>query len=300
MGHPSEYFIKYSLAQAWADADESVTSSTINDSLKLFGLPYLPDKDYDRIKALFTPPEGFRFYNERHAETERFMKEEKIFTLWKPTSEDQRVVSELLSGSPLVKHDLHILLMGRLPHEIVAQKLNVKYKINPALTSRMIDTYYHYFWNVSNASHEEWSELLGGHYASDALWASLLCGEQQALYRAGFSPAVDGSRALKEAFRQAYFRLEYLRHQPDSKNTQSSYSTLTAKIINLYELLYAQGGGLQEQLKQFRQIMMKHNDPDIPAIDTIIDKVAGGSYSGDGEAENSRGVQPSEEGDQDE
>jgi hypothetical protein len=106
---------------------------------------------------------------------------------------------------------------------------------------------------------------------------------------------VDGSRALKESFRQAYFRLEYLRHLPDSKNVMAHYATLTSRIMALYELLYAQGGGLQEQLKQFRQIMMKHNDPDIPAIDKIIDKVAGGSYSGDGESGNSPGDQPKEE-----
>jgi len=109
-----------------------------------------------------------------------------------------------------------------------------------------------------------------------------MCGEQQALYRAGFSPRVDGNRAMKEAYRQAYFRLESLRFQPDTKTTMNAYSQLTSRMVSVHDILYAQGSGLQDQLKQFRQIMMKHKDPDVEAVDRIIDKMEGGSYSGDG------------------
>lgn len=299
MGHPSEYFLKYSLAQAWSDDESSVTASSLNDSLKSFGLPYLSDTEYGRIRSAFSPPAGFRFHTPNHRETVEFMKQEKIFTLWNPTEDDQRVISDLVSGNMLIKHDLHILLMGRLPHEIIAQKLNLKYRLTPELTSRMVDTYHHYFWNVTNTPHAYWNDLMQGNPAKDALLASLYCGEQQALYRAGFSPSVDGGRALKEAFRQSYFRLEYLRFLPDGKDVMTTFSTITSRLLGLYELLYSEGGGLHEQLKMFRQIMMKHKDPDIKAIDTIIDKVAGGSYSGDGE-DNGNAKKDEEKGDQDE
>lgn len=300
MGHPSEYFIKYSLANAWGDDDSTITASSLNDSMKAFGLPFLSDSEYGRIRGGFSPPVGFRFHTPNHRETIEFMRQERIYTLWQPTEDDQRVISELVSGNMLIKHDLHILLMGRLPHEIIAQKLNTKYRLMPELSSRMVDTYHHYFWNVGNTTHAQWNDLLQGNPALDALLAALYCGEQQALYRAGFSPSVDGGRALKEAFRQAYFRLEYLRHLPDSKNVMATFSALSARMLGLYELLYAEGGGLHEQLKMFRQIMMKHKDPDIKAIDTIIDKVAGGSYSGDGAGNGRTKKDEKEEGDQDE
>lgn len=281
--HPSEYFIRFTLAQAWGNDDQDTSMVILNRTLEAFGLLYMTELDYDRIKATFTPPEGFRFNNYTHKSTKQFMEAEKIHTLWRPSKEDKRVIVELVDGHRQVKHDLHLLLMGFLPHGVIAQKLNSKYRLQPNITDRMVSTYHHYFWNVPNASFEIWDNLLAGNKYQDAFMAALHCGEQQALYRAGFSPRVDGNRAMKEAYRQAYFRLEALRFMPDTKQTTDSYAKLAARLMNIHEILYSQGTGLQDQLKQFRQIMMKHNDPDVKAVDRIIDKMEGGSYSGDGE-----------------
>jgi hypothetical protein len=164
---------------------------------------------------------------------------------------------------------------------VIVQKLNDKYRLNPGLTTRMIATYTHVFWNVPRCSHSDWEELLAGKSHKDAFMAALYCGEQQALYRAGFSPRVDGMRAMKEAYRQAFFRMEALRFLPDSKTTTDAYSKLTARMLSVHDVLYSGGTGLQDQLKQFRQLMMKHDDPNIQAIDDVIEAV--GSYSDDGQ-----------------
>lgn len=283
MGHPSEYYVRYSLAQVWGADEADTTMVTLNTELKSFGLLQLTEDQYDHIRATFNPPDGFRFNNKKHKESKDWMTQEALHAFWTPKADDKRVLDELVDGHQLVKHDLHILLMGNIPHEVIVSKLNTKYRLNPGLTVRMIATYTHFFWNVKHCGHAEWDELLTGKPYKDSYLAALYCGEQQALYRAGFSPRVDGNRALKESYRQAFFRLEALRFQPDSKATTDAYAKLTARLLGVHDVLYSAGSGLQDQLKQFRQLMMKHDDPNIQAIDEVIEAV--GSYSDNGESE---------------
>lgn len=295
MGHPSEYFIRFALAEAHGEDEADTTLPGLNETLSAFGLLDLLESQYNRLMATFELPNSFRFNNRKHTPTQEFMEEEKISALWKPGKVERRVLDELVDGHAMVKHDLHLLLMGGLPHEVIADKLNTKYRLNPELDEAMVDMYRHYFWDVGNTSFAEWEKLLAGNRHKDAFIASLYCGEQQSLYRAGFSPRVDGNRAMKEAYRQAYFRLEALRFEPDSKSTIDSYSKLSARMMGLHETLYAQGTGLQDQLKQFRQIMMEHKDPDVTAVDTLINKLDGGSYSGDGGDEMPRATKEDKE-----
>ena len=295
MGHPSEYFIRYSLAQVWGNEEIETTMVSLNTTLKSFGLLELTEHHYDTIKATFHPPEGFRFANKKHKPSRDFMVSERIHALWIPKDDDARVLKDIVDGNQLVKHDLHILLMGNLPHDVIVAKLNGKYRLNPGLTARMVETYKHFFWNVTHCSYDEWDVLLNGKAHKDACMAALYCGEQQALYRTGFSPRVDGNRAMKEAYRQAFFRMEALRFQPDAKTTTDAYSKLTARLLGVHDVLYSAGTGLQDQLKQFRQLMMKHNDPDVKAIDAVIDKV--GSYSDDGDVHTSESEEEPQQGD---
>lgn len=293
MGHPAEYFIKFTLAQSWGDEDETTTLVSLNKSLYEFGLLGVLELQYDAIMADFSPPEGFRFNNKKHPLTKEFMESEKISGLWRPNKEERRVLLEMVDGPAGIRHDLHLLLMGNIPHDVITEKINVKWRLNPKFSVIMIDTYGHYFWNVGNTTQEDWSKLLEGKQYKDAFMAALRCGEQQALYRAGFSPRVDGMRALKEAHRQAYFRLEALRFEPDTKLTAEVFSKLTARMMGLHEVLFSEGSGLQDQLKQFRQIMMKRRDPGVKAIDAVIDRV--GSYSEDGsDSEPTKGDQDDE------
>ena len=258
MGHPSEYFLRFTLAQGWGDDDADSTHAALNETLKAFGLVQLLEEQYNRLMATFNPPEGFRFHSSKNSVTKKFMGDEKISALWKAGKVERRVINELIDGHSMIKQDLHLLLMGGLPRDVIADKLNTKYRLSPEITQGMVDMYYHYFWNVGNVTSDEWEKLLAGNRQRDAFMAALYCGEQQSLYRAGFSPRVDGNRAMKEAFRQAYFRLEALRFEPDTKSTIDSYSKLTARMMGLHEVLYAQGSGLQDQLKQFVIRKIRH------------------------------------------
>jgi hypothetical protein len=282
MPHPSTYYLKFLLAKSYKEeTDES--SETLNDTLLAYGLPSLAEHDYNLLREAFKPPKSFRFNNKKHRETAVFLKKEKVYTLWSPKTDDKRVLSEIVDGHRLLKLDIHILLMGQIPNNIIADKVNKKYRVVKPLTERMIATYAHYFWNVRMTSQKEWEDTLRGSPHYDALMSSLYCGDQQALYRAGFSPQVDGKRTLNEAMRQVHFRIQALRHQPDSKATIDTFSKLSARAMNLYNVLYSEGVGLTDQLREFRSVLMKHKDPDVKKIDDLIDKIKGGSYSGDGE-----------------
>ena len=295
MGHPSEHFVKFTLAQSWGDEDEETTLPSLNKSLHEFGLLGMLEVQYDALMADFRPPDGFRFNNKRHDTTKAFMEGEKITGLWSPNKDEKRVLLEIVDGPAGARHDLHLLLLGNLPHGVIASKLNGKWRLNPKFTEGMIDTYGHYFWNVGNTSQEDWAKLLEGKSYKDAFIAALRCGEQQALYRAGFSPRVDGTRALKEAHRQAYFRLEALRFEPDGKLTAEIYSKLSARMMSLHEALFSEGSGLQDQLKQFRQVMMKKKNPNVKAIDEVISVVGSYSEDGSGDTPKSKGDQKDDE-----
>jgi len=289
--HPSYYYLKYLLAQAWdeepdvledeAEDREPLTSAeSLSVSLRLIGLPAVGDQLYKYLRMQVRPPKTFKFDVKNHKPSVQFMKQEKIYTLWKPEPIMKKVMTMIVQGHSLLKKDLHILLMGGLPHTIIADKLNTKYQMHPSLTEDVIDHYYHYFWNVGICSHEHWEYLLRGTTHYDDLIASLYCGEQQAMYRAGFSPIVNGKTALKDAFKQIHFRVQALRYMGDNKSSIDMVSKMSARMLTLYNAIFQEGEGLQEQLREFRSVLMKHEPADVSTFDELVSKV--GSHSGDG------------------
>jgi hypothetical protein len=112
--------------------------------------------------------------------------------------------------------------------------------------------------------------------------ASLYNGEQQAMWRAGFSPKVDVKKALKDAHRQIVFRLKALESQPDTRYVLDQVVKLTRELRYLYATLYAEGEGLPEKLRELRVFLMKHDIPDVRELEDLVDKTRGGGFSGDG------------------
>jgi hypothetical protein len=279
MAHPCDYFAKYVLAQNW-DSDLSVDH--INRVFKSYDLPFYKEDSFNELMGGFHVPNGFDFADKGSSKTRQFMEEEKISALWDPKGDDERVFSDVVEGSALMKLDIHTLIMGGVPSDVISDKVNGKYglMVHP-ITARMVETYAHYFWNRDRVSLYDWVDILGGYPSEDRLKEALYGGPQQALYQCGFKPKVDVYAAVREVHRQAYFRLEGLRSSATNQRTTQVFSALSSKILASHEIMTAHGAGLQDQLKQFRQIMMKHQDPDIKQVDTLINKLEGGSYSGE-------------------
>lgn len=282
MGHPCEYYVRFLLARSWADPEQQQDITATNLTLDAYGLPSLWEKHYDAIRAAFDPPANFKFNSRKHPDTRAFMKASKIYALWCPNEDSKRVLTDILDGNQLYRHKIHLLLMGRVPYKVIAEKLNRTFRINPPITEKMIATYHHYFWSVGSSRQDEWSELLRGFQHRDAFMASLHCGDQQALYRAGYKPKVPIKGALRDLHRQIHFRLEALHAWPDTASTFTALSTLGIRMEKLYEILHGEGAGAEDQLARLRTILLKHKVADVETIDSWIDTASGGSISGDG------------------
>jgi hypothetical protein len=280
--HPSEYYVRYLLATSWGDQDQPLTLELLNEALTDCGLLEMIDRQWSRLLSIFQAPEDFLFNNFHHPPTLEFMKRGKIYTLWVSSSAMNRVLTEIVGehGDHSYQHDLHILLMGDVPPAIIAEKISKKYRLQTSLTEEMIILYEHYFWRRKNLTRVEWAEFLKDSPNFDDYMAPLLCGEQQALFRAGMNPKYDYKQSLRDSHRQVSFRIQYLGYKQDDKHTNADFTKLSNEQRALYNVLYGDGGGYEEKLKEVRHWIMEHRDPAIKAISDLIGP--DGSYSGDG------------------
>lgn len=282
MRHPSDYYVRYLLAASWGDPEQPLTFEAVNQTLEDMGLRGMFDKQWDLLLSTFQPPADFLFNNMRHAPTVSFMKKEKIYTIWVSSKDMSRVLVEIVGdhSNRLYQHDLHILIMGNVPPEIIADKLNKKYFLSKSLTGGMIELYQHYFWKRDSLSKPEWRAFLKGDESYDDYIAPLMCGEQQALFRAGLNPKYDYRQAIRDMHRQGSFRMQYLAFQPDDPRTVELYAKLAREVRASHEILYGEGGGYEERLAEVRHWILQHREMVIPDINDLVGR--NGSYSGDG------------------
>lgn len=269
------------MAQAWEDEDP-LTMEALNIELDAYGLPLLEEElHWEQLRGEFDPPEGFRFHNQRHSETIKFMNKEGLHSYWKPDKDMKRVMNEMVGNTNRrIQHIVHILLMGEVPQEVIASKVSEQLRLTKSLTIGMISYYRHYFWRVNSLTVYEWEALLQGDPHFDKYIASLYCGPKQALFRAGMFPEYDFRQALRDTHRQVAFRLEYLAHKPDDKQVISQLISLSREQRSLYDVLYGEGGGLEDEMRKIRRFLMTHTIPDVKTLDELIKNK--GSYSDDG------------------
>lgn len=295
MRHPSAYYVKYLLVTMWDLVYEAFHKPTeagvekdprdkilaeVNGALSSFGLPEIHLYALSDLVWGFGPPFEVHLDDPTDVNTVEFMQEEKLTTIWQPTEDMERTLLEVV-GNRRISHTIHLLLMGDVPHDIIAEKVSIKFRLREPLSPGMIDCYAHYFWKASNMNEREWGEFLALDMHRDQLMASLLCGEQQALFRAGFNPKYDYKQASRDTHRQISFRIQFLGHLPDDKLTVSQLLKLSREQRALYDLLYGEGGSLEEQVKEIRRFMMEHKDPGVKPLEELVGE--NGSHSEDGE-----------------
>jgi hypothetical protein len=287
MGHPAEHYVKYILATKWGTSgqEEFSDQNEVNQSLKVLGIPGLLEKHFNDIWSHFDPPADFCLLDPNHGPTAQFMEEQKLTAMWMGEPAVKRAVEEIIVQRPQLQFRVNVLLLGRLPTKVIAERLSGKFHMFPPMTERMIDLYRHYFWKVDYAGYDEWDEILAGSAYHDHYMASLYNGESQALWRAGFSPKVDVKKSLKEAQKHIYFRLKALEALPSDKFVLDQTIKLARELRYLYATLYAEGEGLPERLRELRVFLMKHDIPDVKELEQLVDRKQGGGFSGDGASE---------------
>jgi hypothetical protein len=280
MGHPSSYYVKYLLAESWHDDDRETDHGMVCQTLMSFGLPVMTEEEYSFLQLSMRFPSEFSFANRRHKPSSYFMKQEGLFTLWKP-NDDTKLVTSFLLRQQRARFKIDIMLMGGVPNAIIAKHLNKEFRFRDPLTKGMIDTYHFFFWNTDLPSLLEWQNMLYTHPQREALMASYYCGPDQAMYRIGGNPVIkDPKKPLREANRQAYWVLMALRHKPDTAEVISLRSRLTNDLRALHDAIHGEGADTDAQLKKFRQFLVEKVPSKVEEWDKVVNEE--GSYSGDG------------------
>lgn len=276
--HLAEHYLKYVFAKTIAD-DAKVTLETVNYFLEKLGLPVFRKEHEVRIQVLadqFKPPHSFQFYNTQHKPTAEFMRQEKIYSMWEPDEAMGEV--QKIFKYPAIKETIQLLLTGRLTPADISNRLPVKYE--RTFTPETIALFAHYFWNVSLVGAQDLEQLFYGspmatHYLA-CFWGS----RDQAVWRAGFSPRIDGHRALKEAHRSLFMRIEATRSLPDGIETARILATLSKELGALHGLLFGEGAGVEEMAKDLsKQVKMRQLPGNVVPI-TALAKA--GNYTGSG------------------
>jgi hypothetical protein len=281
MAHPAEHYVKFYLASKWGQ-EEFLEINAINQSLQVLGLPGLLGYHYNDIFSRFYPPPDFCITSRFNEVTARFMEEHKITAMWKEDPELKTAIDEIIIKRPQLQFRINVMLLGRVPNQVIAERLSERFSVLPALSERMIELYKHYFWKVDCAGYEEWDNILCSSVYRDHYMSSLHNGESQALWRAGFSPKVDVKKALKETQKHIYFRLKALEAQPSSKEVLDQSIRLSRELRALYSALHSEGDGLPESLRELSRFLMRHDAPDVKELEHLVNRGDGGGFSEDG------------------
>lgn len=280
MTHLATRYIKYIVAKTIADRD-SLTLEAVNFFLEKLGLPAFPEKGHgpsmlQAISSSVHPPTAYQFYNDGHKPTADWMRTEKIFSMWQPDDVMREV--QTIFRYPAIKETLQLLLTGRVPPSDIANRIPRKYE--KGFSAAAIQLFAHYFWDISLIDAQELEMLVGNspmrpHYIA-CWWGS----RDQALWRAGFSPAIDGHRALREAHRAMHMRIEATRSMPDSAETARIVASLSKELVVLHNALFGEGAGVEEMAKDLsKKFRMKQHSGNVIPISSLA---RAGNYTGSG------------------
>jgi hypothetical protein len=279
MGHPSTNYVRYLVVRGAAEGDLRDADSTLAyynevvDTLTYYNLPPIGDRSFERLIWELRVPLGLQVNNLRHKKTQEYMKQEGLYDIWNPTPKQKEVFN--LLRRPLAMDTIKVLLMGHIFPDEISGRVARKHRLE--VSEEAVAMFAHYFWDVEFVSQLDWKSLLQGHPLKDHMMAALNGSPEQARYRAGFTPAIDGERTLKDAHMAIHFRIEATRNMPDSPDTASVLARLAKELVNIHQSIYGEGAGLEEILRKFKAFKMETKDPEVREI---MDLAPSGNYSG--------------------
>jgi len=276
MSHPSTYYIKFLIVRAVARHEE-IDARKVNRVLGEYDLLNVSDFEYEDILHRIKVPKDIQFRDFEHERTVEYMKMQGIYEIWNPTPAQAEVFRILRQG--MVADTVKILLMGRLPSAEISQLVAQKHDFDA--TPVAIETFASFFWNVSLTGYSEWELLLRGRHMRGHMLACLYGSKDQARYRAGFNPKVEGKRSLKDLHRTVHFRVEATRFMQDNEDMANIVSKLSKELVSVHQAIYGEGAGLEDVLREFKAFMMKTREPNIKPLRELAPE---GNYSGSGKA----------------
>ena len=202
MNHPSELFIKSLIVDGRSNEE-------VIETLEEFTLPGIGEEelvDYllgmrTRLKGKINLPAGDA--------RDKVLREEKIYFLLHP---DAVVAScTRILDCCAAKRDIYISLIGRLPHDEIAEHLNSLYGL--AISGRTVEVFSHYYFNVNSLSHDDWDKVLEDIPGADGAFykSGLEGGATVAAYKLGRDRSITIREAVHEAVAGLYASLQEVR-----------------------------------------------------------------------------------------
>ena len=280
--HPSKNYVKYIFLRELAQDEGEVTLDKLNYYLGELGLPKFSSNDTaipqyiaEEVNAAMGPS-PLQFYNKKHKPTRLFMRQQKLFDLW--VGSDDMEEAKTIFALPAVKEAIQLMFTGRLQPPDIASRLPRKFGVT--YSPRALALYAHYFWDVSSVSSDSLGDLLFHSPSKHHYMACYFGSRDQALWRAGFSPKVDPSRALNEAHRSLYFRIEATRTMADTVETSRILTMLTKELVAVHQAINGEGAGVEEQVTKLRKSVHMVTEP--TNVIPINRLAANGNFSGSG------------------
>ncbi len=273
--HPSELFLKFLLTSENPQARED---SWILYYVEQLGFPR-PDPMYlTWLRSAITPkiPQDFQPRNRYHRESVRFLKEENIYSLHNPDSATQDCLKILtnLRARPIIED----LLLGRVDPKDVAKKVNAR--LQEFFTADVIESYAHYFWNVSLLTVDDWAVMLKAvDYRREHTLAILQVGPAMALHKHGFQQQIDSKTVLREIQETLYFDFRDWKAQPRSIARTKALTVIARTAVSIDERLSEADSALKESLAAFERFRMRQNENGVKGLHELA---PGGNYSASG------------------
>jgi hypothetical protein len=283
MAHPCLYYVKFLMVTGRDSGTDSAAS--IDATLKDLEFPSLEVNEYDRIRNSFKIPPKLMLCNREHEPTAKFMRDEKIYSLWDPTSVDKEIFEFITLAQP--RETAQILLMGGIDFVRVAEVVTVKHRMTKQLNARTIELLHHYFWNTTHTGLNAWTKYLWGWTRGD-LFIGALNGEKDAYFKADIDGEYDpnGKDALRYAFSSCHYRMRASRVLPTCKDSADIVTKISKELKALYESIYGEGEDLKNIIKELQAFKLPSNERKTRAILDIVN--AGGSFSGAGGKQNDK------------
>ena len=275
MNHPSILFIK-SLAMLGKTATE------INELLKEFGLPDVPEEHINFLEDIVTSFEGKTRadFDVLDPKFDKLAKEENVYFLIHP---DEVVATcTRLLNNPAVKRDLYVSLIGRLDPSDISDHINEVYELD--ITETTVKVFSNYYFNVNLLGHEDWNIILPQLPCAEASYykSSLDGGATVAAYKLGRDENVSIREAVQAAVTGLYASLQEMRSwsaSPAKVKVLSDAISALAKAHNVINTADQELASVAQELRQFKLEKQKNKTISLKALSK-------GKHSGVRELEN--------------
>lgn len=251
MKHPSHFYIKFLILQG-CDKDQ------VNTYLKDMGLPPLHKVALDdftkfRQDLLRKAPEDFNMYDDTHAPSVRFCKQEQIHGLVSQTEEVRGCLKILESGQ--AKRDVTLALIGRLPTKEVVE-VCAQHGID--VTAKVLEALQHYYLNVPLLTIAEWATLIPTFAAKDTqqMMSTLEGGPSVAAYKLGLAKNATIKDTIQIAVDSIQATIMEIRHWPASMDKVKMLSDMVTALAKAHDVMNTSEQELASVAKELRGFKM--------------------------------------------